>query len=93
MCELRALCEKHQVLRLDVFGSVLTPDFGDKSDIDFLVTFVRGSNINAFHQYFEFKEALEDLLGRNVDLVCANAIRNPYFKEEVEKNSQPLYAA
>ena len=87
------LCERHGVVRLDVFGSILRDDFCTESDIDFLVLFKRDEQTNAFNQYFDFKEALEALLHRNVDLVCANAIRNPYFKREVEQTRQPLYAA
>ena len=72
------LCERHGVLRLDVFGSILRDDFCTESDIDFLVLFKRDEQTNAFNQYFDLKEALEDLLKREIDLVCANAIRNPF---------------
>ena len=90
---IEVLCERYGVVKLDVFGSVLKEDFSAESDIDFLVRFKRDQQTNAFHQYFDFKEVLEALLHRNVDLVCANAIRNPYFKREVEQTRQPLYAA
>ena len=90
---IEVLCQRHGVVRLDAFGSVLREDFSAESDIDFLVTFKRDEQTNAFHQYFDFKEALEALLDRQVDWVCANAIRNPYFKREVEQTRQPLYAA
>jgi predicted nucleotidyltransferase len=90
---IEVLCERYGVVKLDVFGSVLKEDFSAESDIDFLVRFKRDQQTNAFHQYFDFKEALEALLHRNVDLVCANAIRNPFFKQEVDRSRQPLYAA
>lgn len=90
---IRQLCLTHGVLRLDVFGSVLTHSFDEKSDLDFLVDFKRDGERDAFHQYFEMKEALESLLGRPVDLVCVKALRNPIFKSEVEATSQLLYAA
>ncbi|PXA03800.1 hypothetical protein DDZ13_10240 [Coraliomargarita sinensis] len=91
--KIEELCRANGVIRLDVFGSVLTEDFGAESDVDFLVLFRRDAQTNAFHQYFDFKEALESVLGRKVDLVCENAIRNPYFKQEVEETRKPLYAA
>jgi predicted nucleotidyltransferase len=91
--EIEALCRHYQVLRLDVFGSVLRDDFSSESDVDFLVTFHRDGDTNAFDQYFDFKEALSKLLHREVELVCAEAIRNQYFKKEVEETRQPLYAA
>jgi predicted nucleotidyltransferase len=90
---IRQLCQVHAVERLDAFGSVLRPDFKETSDVDFLVLFQRDASTNAFSQYFDFKEALEHMLGREVELVCFNAIRNPYFKQEVEATRQSLYAA
>ena len=64
------LCEHYNVIRLDAFGSVLRKDFTEQSDIDFLVQFRRDEKLDAFRQYFEFKEGLEAILNRNVDLVC-----------------------
>lgn len=90
---LRQLCLEHGVVHLAVFGSVLGDGFGVDSDIDFLVIFSRNKKTNAFHQYFDFKEALEKLLNREVDLVCQTAIQNPFFKREVEAQSQTVYAA
>ena len=90
---IRQLCQTHTVERLDAFGSVLRPDFKETSDVDFLVLFQRDASTNAFNQYFDFKEALERILQREVELVCFNAIRNPHFKQEVEATCQPLYAA
>ena len=91
--QIEILCERHSVVRLDVFGSILRDDFCTESDIDFLVLFKRDEQTNAFNQYFDLKEELEALLKREVDLVCSNAIRNPFFKQEVERSRQPLYAA
>jgi predicted nucleotidyltransferase len=88
-----SLCQRCKVLRLDVFGSVLRADFAPESDIDFLVRFYRDENTDAFLQYFEFKEGLEAILNRRIDLVCEAAIRNSYFKKEVEATREPLYAA
>ena len=38
-------------------------------------------------------EALDRLFLRRVDLVTDSSIRNPYFREAVEKEQQTLYAA
>lgn len=90
---IRELCEKYEVARLDVFGSVVRDDFSEQSDIDFIVRFNKSDRWDAFHQYFELKEGLEAILGRNVDLVCETAIRNSFFRQEVEATRQSLYAA
>jgi len=91
--QIRSLCVEHRVTRLDVFGSVLTDAFTPKSDIDFVVHFHRDSDTNAFRQYFELKEALEDILDCQVDLVCGNSIRNAVFRNTVNASSIPLFAA
>lgn len=40
-----------------------------------------------------WRDTLEDLFGRSVDLVSPNALRNPYFAERVEQTREELYAA
>jgi uncharacterized protein len=86
------LCRQYRVRRLDVFGSAVTTSFDPKrSDIDFLVEFEPGTV--SLQTYFGFKEALELLLDRPVDLVSPNALTNPYFAATVEQTRQELYAA
>ena len=46
-----------------------------------------------FRRYFGFKEALEALFGRAVDLVMIGAMRNPYFIESVNKTRRLIYEA
>jgi predicted nucleotidyltransferase len=91
--QISALCRKHGVSELHAFGSVLREDFGPNSDVDLLVVFQRDACTNAFHQFFGFKEDVEALLKRRVDLVCYNAIRNPVFKRAVDQSREPVYAA
>lgn len=93
MAQIIALCEKHKVLQLYVFGSVLTRRFNKDSDVDFTVIFDREALPLMVYgdNYFNFKFALEDLLKRDVDLVEYNAVRNPYFKEELDETKQLIY--
>jgi predicted nucleotidyltransferase len=86
-------CRRFGVMQLSVFGSVLRDDFGPDSDFDFLVGFGPHSEFDAFSQYFGLKEALEATLGREVDLVSIHAIRNPVFRDEVERTRSSLYDA
>lgn len=88
------LCQEHDVLRLDVFGSGADGDFDrQRSDLDFLVEFHRGERVNIADQYFGLLEGLEALFDRSVDLVCASAMRNPYFVRTVNATRQAVYAA
>ena len=88
-----ALCEKHRVLQLYVFGSALGNKFNKDSDIDFTVVCDREAlPFDVYgNNYFDLKFALEDLLGRDVDLVEYNAVKNPYFKKELDQTKQLIY--
>ncbi|MBQ9363769.1 MAG: nucleotidyltransferase domain-containing protein [Bacteroidaceae bacterium] len=89
--EIKSLCHKHGVKSLYVFGSVLTPRFTDKSDVDFLVDFKKEEITDYFTNFFELKYALEQAIGREIDLVEEKAIRNPIFKQNIEKTKQMIY--
>ncbi len=93
MAQIVALCERHKVVALYVFGSVLTDKFNKDSDVDFSVIFDRDSLslLEYGDNYFDFKFALEDLLHRDVDLIEYNAVRNPYFKEELDETKRLIY--
>ena len=87
------LCRRYGVTKLDVFGSATRDDFDEaRSDVDFLVEFNDVPGLGALRQYFGFKEDLEKLLGRPVDLV-EGTIENPYVLRSVEESREPLYAA
>lgn len=86
------LCKRFNVKQLFVFGSVNREDFTESSDIDFLVEFNRAGIKGSFDQYFDLKDALEHLLGREVDLVCRRSIKNPIFRQEVESSKREIYA-
>ena len=92
--ELEALCRRYGVRRLELFGSgAAGHDRPGESDFDFLVefeTFPPGAYADA---YFGMLESLEKLFGRPADLVVASAIRNPYFRQSVERTKLLLYAA
>lgn len=90
---IRSLCRLFHVERLEVFGSVAEGRDVAGSDVDLLVRFQKDHPQGAFLQYFGLKEELEALLGRPVDLVCRNAVRNAVFRDEVESTARPLYAA
>jgi uncharacterized protein len=92
--ELTELCRRFNVRRLDLFGSAASDDFdAERSDLDFLVEFEPAPPGGYADAFFGLKESLEQLFGRPVDLVAPAAIRNPYFRESVERAKVPLYAA
>jgi uncharacterized protein len=92
--EIEELCRALGVRRLDVFGSVLGDDFDTAtSDVDVLVEFDHRPGFDYFGTFFALKEGLEHILDRPVDVVSATSIRNPYFRAEVLRTRESLYAA
>ena len=90
--QIRNLCRRHHVKRLDVFGSAVNGDFRpDESDIDFLVEFDDSAEGQRFETRLQLTEELEALFGRSVDLVHDSAIQNPYFRDEVDQTREPIY--
>ncbi len=92
--ELRPICLRYNVQRLDLFGSAATDGYHpEESDLDFVVEFqptAFGSYANA---YFGLLESLEQLFGKPVDLVVGSAIRNPFFLQSVEDTRVLIYEA
>lgn len=85
------LCEKHKVEELYVFGSAVTGEMTDESDIDFLVRFKSFDLNNYFLNYLEFKMALEKVTGKKVDLIEKQTLKNPILIQSIEKSKELLY--
>ena len=88
---LTELCRRYHVLELSLFGSVLRDDFREDSDIDFLVEYDPDAHVGLF-EHFDLQRALEDLLGRSVDLVPKNGLHH-LLRESVLATSAVIYAA
>lgn len=90
-----ALCRKHKVKTLSVFGSILTDRFNDSSDVDFLVDFEPhdpdSPDFDYVSNYFGLRDALEQLFNRKVDLIEYGANLNPIFKALVDKKKMLIY--
>ena len=87
------LCKKFHVRRLWVFGSILTKRFSAQSDVDLCVDF-DWDNIelmDAADNFFNFQYSLEELFGRKVDLTDDSAVRNRYFREELNETRRLIY--
>jgi uncharacterized protein len=86
-----ALCRKHRVVALWVFGSAATSAFDpDRSDIDVLVDI--GEYDDQVHRrFFGLQHDLQALTGRPVDLITLNSIENPYFREEILETRKQVY--
>ena len=88
--DIQKLCKSLGVKKLDLFGSALGDDFRPESDVDVLVQFDRSIG-ELFKRYFDLKEGLEEIFGRQVDVIVEDAIKNSYFKMEVENSKRNIY--
>ena len=88
---LKKLCEKYNVAELYLFGSFARGEISKKSDIDFLVRFSGVNPVDYFDNYIDFKESIENLFSRNIDLVEMQTIKNPDLKKSINRNKIKLY--
>ena len=88
--DIAKFCAKYGINYLAVFGSVLTGDFKDTSDIDVLVSFDKDIS---FFELMDVEEGLKKLFDtrHTIDLLIRKSI-SPLIKDSVEKGSEVLYA-
>ena len=82
-------CERNQIRRLALFGSLLTPHFREESDIDLLVEFEPGLEPGLFG-LARMERELSGLVGRKVDLRTPNEL-SKYFRASVQAEAQIQY--
>jgi len=88
------LCRRYGVARLFIFGSALRDDVRPgQSDLDLLVEFAPMDPYAKAQAYFDLLDELHALLGVEVDLVMAGAVKNRYIARDIEATKRMLYAA
>lgn len=90
--EIYRLCLQNKVKSLYVFGSVLTDNFNENSDIDLVVDIDSDDPFDYADNYFNLKFALQDLIDRPIDLLENKAIKNPYVKQNIDHSKSLIYA-
>jgi len=90
--DIERLCSIYKVKKLYAFGSVLTQNFTDESDIDLIVDFLDMEVEECVDSYFDFKFALQDLFGRQVDLLEERAIRNLHFMKCIGPTIESVFS-
>ncbi|CAN1507909.1 COG1669 Predicted nucleotidyltransferases [Flavobacteriaceae bacterium] len=86
------LCKENKVDKLYAFGSVLTDNFNENSDIDFVVSFNNQIKLLDYaDNYFNLLFSFEDLFNKKIDLITEKSLKNPYFIKEVNETKQLIY--
>lgn len=89
---LAALCDKWRIRELSIFGSALREDFKEDSDVDFLVSFVPDAGWDLW-DLVALREEMMHLVGREVDIVVKEALRNPYRRDAILNHREVVHAA
>lgn len=84
--EIMRIAQSHGATRVRLFGSVVSGTFGDRSDIDVIVTMRPGASLL---DLVAIKQDLEDVLHRRVDVVTEDAL-SPYIRDEALKKAVNL---
>jgi hypothetical protein len=85
-------CRRWQVTEFSLFGSVLREDFGPQSDVDVLVRFKAGAPWSLF-DLITMQDELQEAFGRKVHLVEAEALRNPFRRDEILRTREIVHAS
>ena len=89
--KIQELCKTNKVKSLFAFGSVTRDDFNENSDYDFVVEIDEKDPFKYTDFYFNLKSKLENILKRQVDLLEERAIKNRYFKQELDNTKIKIY--
>lgn len=89
---LKSLFEKHKIQTAYLFGSVLTENFNNESDIDILINFIPNLEPEErgelwWNLYYELKDSLH----REIDLVKESSLKNPYFIKAVNETKVKIF--
>ena len=89
---LAALCRRHRIRKLSLFGSVLAGTDRPDSDVDLLVEFEPQARPSLFDMVGIELELSALMGGRKVDVRTA-ADLSRYFRDEVVSQAEPQYVA
>lgn len=90
---MKAFCQRWKIQELALFGSALRDDFGPDSDVDLLVSFDYDADWSLL-EHVQMQLELQELLGRNVDLVNKRALKeseNWIRREEILRTASPIF--
>lgn len=85
------LCYTHDVKSLFAFGSVISGKLRTDSDIDLIVDIDSKDPVEYSDNYFALKFQLENILNRQIDLMEARALKNPFLKKQIDKTKVLVY--
>ena len=89
--DLPEICQRYRIAYVDAFGSLARNEQTDASDIDLIIEFTEPRQEAISHRFFGFLHAMEDRYQRRIDLLTENSLKNPYLRQEVNRERIRLY--
>jgi hypothetical protein len=83
------ICQRHQVTKISLFGSMVRGETTNRSDIDLVIEFAEKKSLLTLAR---LEREVSDALGREVDVLTENAI-SPYLRERIKSEMQVIYEA
>lgn len=83
------ICQRHQVTKIGLFGSMARGEATERSDIDLVVEFSEKKSLLAL---VRLEREVSNALGRQVDLLTEGAI-SPYLRDRIKREMQVIYEA
>ena len=85
---LKDFCQRNEIEKLSLFGSVITDNFNSKSDVDILVEFASGKTPGL--AIVDLQDELSQMLAREVDLRTPAELSR-FFREKVLAEAIIIY--
>jgi uncharacterized protein len=92
--EIAEFCRRHGVKELYLFGSILSCEFDDESDVDVMVEMNDADALGSFEALFAMSDELEKIFGRKVDLVSKKVVTssgNQHRKKSILESARMVY--
>lgn len=81
--DLKPWLEEQGIVNVRLFGSYARDEAGPDSDVDLLVDLDRPMGL----RFYSLAEDLSDILGRKVELLASDGLRNPFVRAEALRDS------
>jgi len=90
--KIEEFCLRWKIVEFSIFGSALRDDFDLDSDVDILVSLSEDADLDLY-DWIAMIEELEEIFGREVDLVEKSTLRNPFRRNAIMTNREIIYAS
>ena len=89
--DLPEACQRFRIKYVEAFGSLARNELTEQSDLDLIIELEEPVEEQSSQRFFGFLHFLEDRFGKKIDLLTPRSIKNPYFKQSIEREKIRIY--